>query len=343
MNNSSNLKYIAKQLGISASTVSRALNGKPGVKPATREKILEAAREYNYIPNEVARSLQKSSTNTIAVVLPDISETFFGIIVKEIDKLAARQGYMILLADTHEKEEQEQKYVDMLFERRIDALVLATVCMDGRTIRRFVQGRKPVVCIDNIPKIDGTDTITIDNREASRIAVRHLVENGHRKIAGIFGSLKETTGAERYRGYLEALQEAGICPDERLAAFGDYKRDSGYACMKKLLKSRKKHPFTSVYITSEKMTYGAMCAIRESGLRIPEDLSVIGFDIHDTESYLARKIVSIRQPEAAIGKMAGELLMRKLANQSGGAEPVPVEHLLLAPYLQEGETVRKIE
>ena len=339
---SSNLKYIAKQLGISVSTVSRALNGKPGVKPETREKILEAAREYNYIPNEVARSLQKSSTNTIAVVLPDISEVFFGIIVKEIDRLAAELGYMILLADTHEKVSQEQKYVDMLFERRIDALVLATVCMDGHTVKRFVQSRKPVVCIDNIPQMQEIDSVTIDNREASRLAVKHLAENGHCRIAGIFGSLKETTGSERYNGYLEELECCGFQPDPQLAEFGDYKRDSGYRCMKNLLEKRKKHPFTAVYITSEKMTFGAMAAMQEAGLKIPEDLSLIGFDIHETENSFAKRIVSIRQPEVAIGKKVGELLLKKLAAAEEESYSQEAERVLLSPYLQEGETVARI-
>lgn len=341
--NNSNLKFIANQLGISASTVSRALNGKNGVKLETRERVLEAARRFNYIPNEVARSLQKSSTNTIAVVLPDISEVFFGIIVKEIDKLAMQMGYMILLADTHEKVEQEQKYLDMLFERRIDALVLATVCMDGHTVKRFVQSRRPVVCIDNIPQIEGVDAITIDNREASRIAVRHLIENGHKQIAGVFGSLEETTGIERYIGYTEALECAGIkSPDKELVEIGDYKWASGYRCMQNLLEKRKKHPFTAVYLTSEKMTFGALRAIEEAGLKIPEDISLIGFDIHDTEAYLSRKIVSVRQPEAAIGKKAGEVLFSKLMTENAQNEQYPGKHTFLSPYLQEGETVKKI-
>ena len=106
---SSTLKYIAKELGVSVSTVSRALNGKSVVKEATRDRILSAAKKYNYVPNEVARSLQKSSTNTIAVVLPDVSETFFGTIVKELERVVAREGYMIILADTHEKADKERK------------------------------------------------------------------------------------------------------------------------------------------------------------------------------------------------------------------------------------------
>ena len=338
----SNLKYIAKKLGISASTVSRAINGKPGVKPATREMILQAAADCNYTPNEVARSLQKSSTNTIAVVLPDISETFFGTIVKEIDKMVAEEGYMIILADTHERPEQEQKYVDMLSERRIDALVLATVCMDGHTIKRFLQSSRPVICIDNIPQTDQVDSITIDNAQASRIAVEYLMENGHTRIAGIFGSQEETTGYERYNGYVNALRSHDLPVDEALAAYGDYKSASGYDCMMKLLEQQEDHPFTAVYITSEKMTYGAMAAIYDAGLKIPDDISLIGFDIHDPGDHRIRRIDSVRQPEAEIGKKTGELLLHKLADAGGKDENAHAERLLLSPYLQKGETVRMI-
>ena len=338
----SNLKDIATKLGISVSTVSRALNGKPGVKPETRELISQTAAKYNYTPNEVARSLQKSSTNTIAVVLPDISEAFFGTIVKEIDRLAAEKGYLTILADTHEKPEQEQKYVNMLFERRIDALVLATVCMDGHTIRKFLQSHRPVVCIDNIPQLEQVDSITIDNAAASRMAVNYLIENGHRRIAGIFGSREETTGFERYNGYVEGLREHGISVDDTLAAYGDYKRDTGYECMKKLLAQREKNPFTAVYITSEKMTYGAMDAIHEAGLSVPEDISLIGFDIQDPKDFRCGQIDTIRQPEKAIGKKTGELLLRKLEKYNSNDGTNKAEHVLLAPYLQRGETVKKI-
>lgn len=132
------IKELAKQLGISASTVSRALNSKSVVKEDTRQMVLEAAKKYSYMPNEIARSLQKSSTKTIAVVLPDISETFFGTIVKEIDRVVARQGYLMILTDTHENIENEQKYLNMLYTRRVDALVLATVDTSGRTVSRYL-------------------------------------------------------------------------------------------------------------------------------------------------------------------------------------------------------------
>lgn len=329
------MKQIAAELGISISTVSRALNGKTVVKEETRRKILALAEKYSYTPNEIARALQKSSTRTIAVVLPDISETFFGTIVKEIDRVVSRQGYMLLLADTHERADKERNYLDMLYTRRVDGLVLATVSRDETPIHRFLEGKIPVVCIDNIPTSAHPDAITIDNRAASRMAVEYLARRGHREIAAIFGSREETTGKERLEGYWEGLRKAGLEKDPRRTAHGDYKRQSGYEAMKKLLEQRNRVPFTALYVTSEKMTYGALQAIRDAGLRIPEDISVIGFDIHPSEQDPKQKITSLRQPEQAIGRLVGEQLLKRLQ------PPVrpQADRILLEPFLEEGDTV----
>ena len=334
----STLKQIAAELGISISTASRAINGKSVVNEETRQRVLELADKYAYSPNEIARSLQKCSTQTIAVVLPDISETFFGTIVKEIDHVVSQEGYLLILADTHERADKESKYLDMLYTRQVDALVLATVDLDGRSVRRFFAGNKPVVFIDNVPRLDKLTAITIDNRKASVMAVEHLVSHGHRRIATVIGSKEETTGSERLAGYREALERHGLTQDDRLIVYGDYKRESGYTAMKQLLSQREAVSFTAVYITSEKMTYGAMQAIHESGLRIPEDISVVGFDIHPPQEVKQQKITSIRQPEEAIGRLVGEQLLKYLEMPSWRKQ----EHILLEPLLEEGETVTTI-
>lgn len=333
----STLKQIAAELGVSISTVSRAINGKSVVKEETRRRVLEMVEKYSYSPNAVAQALQKSSTKTIAVVLPDISETFFGTIVKAIDEVVSRHGYILLVADTHEKAHKEHRLLQMLYTRRVDALVLATVLIDGSSVERFENSGTPVVFIDNIPAVNNADAIAIDNRKASRLAVEHLVANGHKRIATIIGSKEETTGFDRLAGYREALSERGGV-DERLIAYGDYKRESGYAAMKVLLENRDTAPFTAVYITSEGMTYGAMRAIHESGLRVPQDISVVGFDIHPSEDTRYQTITSVRQPEQDIGRMVGErLLVRLGVTEEQESKAVPPE-----PYLMTGDTVLAI-
>lgn len=331
----STLKQIAEELNISIATASRAINGKSVVKDETRRRVLELADKYSYMPNEIARSLQQNHTNTIAVVLPDISETFFGIIVNALDRVVSQYGYMLILADTHESEDKERQLVQMLYTRRVDAMVIATVALDGATVQNFLGTGFPVVFIDNIPNLDGLDAVTIDNHMASRLAVEHLFAHGHEHIATIIGSKQETTGYERLAGYQETLLQNGKEPNEALIAYGDYKRESGYRAMKELLSRRDENFFSAVYITSEKMTYGALSAIRESGLRVPEDISVVGFDIHPSEDSQQQNITSIRQPEEMIGQLVGMRLLESLGVS------VQAETTLTAPIpiLVEGNTV----
>ena len=334
----STLKQIAKELGLSISTVSRAVNGKNVVKEETRCKVMELVEKYAYSPNEVARALQKSSTQMIAVVLPDVSEAFFGTIVNEMDRVVSQKKYMLILADTHEKVDKEIQLLQMLHARRIEALVLASVDVTGDSVSCFSGSNTPVVFIDNVPHLENIDAITIDNQKASCMAIEYLLERGHRQIATIIGSREETTGLERMIGYRTALKKNGITVNEKLIEYGDYKRESGYLAMKRLLAIRQAEPFSAVYVTSEKMTYGAIQAIRESGLNVPEDISVMGFDIHTSEDGWRQRITSIRQPESLIGRLVGERLLVRL----GCTDDVTRERISLDPLLEEGDTVRKI-
>ena len=332
----STLKQIAQELGLSVSTVSRAINGKTVIKEETRKRVMELAEKYSYTPNEIARALQKSATNTIAVALPDISEAFFGTIVNEIDRVVSAEGYTLILSDTHEEKIKEQKLLSMLYTRRVDALVLATVDVNGKTVEQFLKNKTPVIFIDNVPHLNNIDAITIDNFKASYMAVEYLLKRSHKDIAVIVGSQEETTGYERLKGYKSALTDNNCSVNEALIAYGDFKQESGYNAMKKLLENTKEHPFSAVYVTSEKMTYGAIKAIRENGLSVPNDISVIGFDIHTTDDGWRQRITSIRQPEEEIGTMVGNLLLARLKNK----EDISYSHISLDPIIEEGDTVK---
>lgn len=341
MKGSSTMKTIASELGISVSTVSRAINGKTVVKEETKNKILDLAKKYSYTPNEIARSLQKSSTETIAVVLPDISETFFGIIVKEIQRVVEQSGYIIILADSNEKVDTEKKYLDMLFKRRIDALVLATVDCSGKTVRAFLDNDTPVVFIDNVPELYNIDAITVDNYAAGKLAVEHFCSNGHKNIAAIIGSDNETTGIERLEGFKLSLNENKLSFNKDLIAFGDYKQQSGYDAMVSLLKNREKNPFSAVFVTSEKMSYGALSAIYDFGLKVPDDISLIGFDVHNQPDFMHIAVTSVCQPEEEIGKKVGELITSRLLKT--GEHFADKKRQVLMPFLSVGNTVKKLD
>lgn len=341
---SSTLKEIAEKLNVSVSTVSRAVNQKTYVKEETRERVLKALEEYNYVPNEVARSLKMQSTKTIGIVVPDICETFFGMIIKGIDKVVSGDGYSIIVSDTNENKKNEEKYLNLLYQKRVDALVLATVDLKGTKAAEYIKSGIPIIFIDNIPILDvPVQSVTIDNQKASILAVDYLFRNGHRNIAVIAGSVDETTGHERISGYRSALIAHGTQVNEKLIRYGLYKEKDGYRCMKELLENRTENAFSSVYVTSEMMTFGAMKAIRQYGLRIPEDISLVGFDVHDKAGLLYPSITTIRQPEKLIGTKVGELLLAKLREKRDGVTQVASDHkVLLEPVLEEGQSVRCI-
>lgn len=335
----STLKDIAKKLDLSVATVSRVINGKESVKPETKERVLKALKEYNYVPNEVARSLKLQSSKTIAVILPDIGESFFGEIIKGIDQIVSQKEYSIIVADTSEKSENEKKYLEILYQKRIDALVFATVDLSGNHVKKYLP-YFPIVFIDNIPEIENVDCVTIDNVQASMMAMEHLFSNGHRQIATIIGSVKETTGYARKEGYIKALEENHIPVDEELIQYGNYKEDEGYRCMETLIQNRAEHPFSAVYVTSEKMTFGAIKAIRAYGLKIPEDISFIGFDVLDRAKLITPSITTIYQPENVIGRKVGELLLKRLEEKNSKEEQAV--QVLLKPCIYIGESVKSI-
>ena len=312
--NAGTLKDVANRLNLSVSTVSRVVNGKGYVKEETRQRVLACLEACNYVPNEVARSLQARETMTIGVVVPDLCETYFGRIIKEIDRVVAEAGYMLMVTDTGESRQQERRFLDSLYQKRVDALVLSSVDVDAPNVSRYYTTGTPVIFLDNLPRIQGEDVhyVMVDNHQASGLAVQTLIDRGHRQIALIVGSQDEPTGYERREGYCRAMDENGLTVNEELIAVGNFKKDGGYRCMQKLLSKREEHPFTAVYVTSEMMTIGALQAIREAGLAVGEDIAVIGFDVHDDLGLANPTIACVCQPEAEVGRSVGQMLLQLL-------------------------------
>jgi len=335
-NMNSTLKDIARELGVSVSTISRVVNNKTYVNPKTRKIVLEGLKKFNYMPNQVARSLKKQSTGTVGIVVPDISENFFTEIIKGIDEVLGKKDISIVLADSSESAQKETNYLKLLYQNRIDALILATVSKNHDALDIYNSNNIPVIFIDNMPDNDHNfDSVIIDNNKASLLAVNHLIENNHRDIAIIVGSPDETTGYERLNGYRRALEQHNIIIDEHLIQYGNYKEDSGYQCMKALIQNRKDHPFTAIYIGSEMMTYGAIKAIKEYDFRIPEDIALVGFDVHDKSGLITPGITSVRQPENYIGKTVANLVINRLKEKKGNSHMNPVyQHIVLEPSLE---------
>lgn len=341
-----NLKYIAHELGLSISTISRVVNGKKHVSRKTADKVKKALDRHNYLPNQVARSLKVNATKTVGIIVPDIRD-YFSEVIRGVEAVLAKSEYSLILADTNEDSVKEDRYVRLLYEKRVDGLILATVSTDTSALELLSRSSVPIVFIDNLPNLPhGVDAVLLNNHKASAMAVEHLLSRGHRKIAVICGDQRETTAKERLVGYVDALEANSLKVDPDLIEYGSFTVGSGYDCMGRLLEKKDRCGFTAVYVTSYKMTCGAIRLLKERDISFPRDVSLIGFDFTDENKLFSPSITSILQPVDNIGKLVGHRLLAKIRNaanrgDAGNADDIP-QKILLDPILEIGESVSSV-
>ncbi|BBH23552.1 LacI family transcriptional regulator [Paenibacillus baekrokdamisoli] len=327
------LKDIAKQLNVSVSTVSKTINGTGRVGKETRERILAAIKESGYQPNEVARSLKRKSTRSLGVIVADISNSFYAKVIKGVEKVASANDYNVFVCNTDEKIGKEEEYVRVLLQNQVSGLVIATVGGDPKLFQPYINSGIPFVFIDNLPDTDDNfDLVTIDNVKASYTIAQHLVDQGHRKLALITGPLNQSTASERKKGFQKCLEDNGIPLQDEWIGVGEFKNESGYQIMTEWLK-RDERP-SALVAANDFLLYGAIKAIYEEGLRIPQDIAVACFDATDETGLLRPRITSIIQPAFEIGSIAAEIIMRKERNK----ERKLFEKIVLEPTLLMNES-----
>lgn len=309
------LEEIAQELGLSVSTISRVVNNKSSVKPKTRQAVLKALKKYDYSPNLHARSLKTNQTFTVGVVIPDITDPFFGNVIKGINEMANQKRYSVIFCDSDENPQKEEEYLRYLTELRVDGLVVAPVNPHNDFLQKIISQGMPLVFIDNVFPYEGNfDSVAIDNMQAAYEATKYLIKKGHRDIGLIAGKQDEITGLERLKGYMNALNDDNIQCKKDIIQLGDFKETSGYEAMQQLLNSDTH--ITAVFVTSFQMTYGALRAVREHNLNYGSDIAFMGFDISDHYSFLSPGITSVVQPERAIGRTAAQVLLNRIDNKA---------------------------
>lgn len=326
------LKDIAERVGVSKSTVSRVLNGIPKASKETREKIFEVANELNYSPNEVARSLVKKKTNTIGLIISDISNLYFSMVADGIESIAAQKDYSLIISTTGGQEEQELKYIRIFKEKRVDGLI-------------YISGKLPQSCEQALQKLDipvvvvsrylhsTLPSVHIDNVQESLKAVQYLIDLGHRNIAMISGDYKDIeSGAFRVKGYKKALEKNNIEFKPENVFEGNFKLDSGINAMKKVLKLKPRP--TAVFVGNDEMAVGAIKTIKKSGLKVPEDISIIGFDNNIIARVSDPELTTVGQPEKKIGSTA----MRMLDKLIRGKELQEINVYLPCQLIKRGST-----
>jgi LacI family repressor for deo operon, udp, cdd, tsx, nupC, and nupG len=321
MNGRPKIKDIASQAGVSPATVSRALSASGLVAEPTLSRIREIAREMNYRPNVSARSLRTRRSNAVLMVVRDVGNPFYLEILKGVEARAREAGYSVLMGNTENNPEREAEYFDMLRDGHADGMILMTGKLPERDdMEPAMLAALPVVVALEIIENSGLPHVMIDNVAAAREAVRHLISLGHRRIAHICGPLPEILSVHRRQGYREAMAEAGLPVPEGYEPIGDYTLDSGQVLCRKLFSHEPKP--TALFIANDEMAFGAVNELRRLGLRVPEDVSVVGFDDIFLSHAFHPPLTTVSQPRAEIGQRAMELLLGILNGESGAAQTI---------------------
>lgn len=308
------IKDIAKKVGVSPSVVSRALNNKYGVKAETRERIVRTAKEMGYLPNILAQGLVTRKTNTIGVVMADISEPFFSQLIKGMNLVADETGYTLIYYNSYESLVERSALEHMIKAQRVDGLIIV-----GSRIKEdeYLSGRTwevPLVLVERRLTAPGLNCVWVDSITGAYKATRYLIDQGHRRIAHICGTLGFQVALDRLEGYKRALADTGLPYAEELVASGHFVWQDGYTATKEVLKQTPR--CTAVFAGNDTMAYGALQAIAESGLEVPRDIAVVGFDDLEFSLLTNPPLTTVRQPRMEMGKKAVSILVSILAGKA---------------------------
>lgn len=303
------IKDIAKRTGLGLATISSYLNG-GNVREKNRIKIEEAIEELHFEVNEVARGLKTNRTKTIGILIPELNNIFFAEIITAAEDILRSHGYATMICDCRSDVKREEEAAEFLLHRRVDGMILMPTGAEKKVFKKFARAGKPVVVIDR--KMEGIqcDSVLVDNEGAAEDAVNRLIASGHRKIGMISGPEQVYTSFERQKGYEKALKQAEISLEESLVVRGDYTIAGGARAMRKLLEQNT--DMTAVFISNYEMMVGAVMEINDSGIKVPEQLSVIGYDNEDFARASVPKLSIVTQPTREIGETAAELMLEKL-------------------------------
>jgi len=310
------IRDVARTAGVSINTVSRALNGKPDVNPETKRLILEAAERLQYTPNKLARGLRSKKTGVIGVIVADIANPFFSAMVKGMGKAVKELGYSIILQDTSENYENEEEAILIMQSEQVDGVLITPVQTDKRSILKLQESGIPFVLVARHFSDVDTDYVVADDVQGGYLATTHLIENGYTKIAFINGPSYNSSAIERLEGYKKALEEHNIELNEKLIRSGALTMEDGYSHGKALLIDHDPQP-TAFFTFSDFVALGAMKAIREAGLRIPEDIAIVGYDDIPFSSCLKVSLTTVKVLKREMGKKAISVLEKKIDEQEG--------------------------
>jgi LacI family transcriptional regulator len=331
------VKDVARRAGVSTSTVSHVLNETRWVSDELRRRVLDASDELGFEPNAVARSLKIKRSFTIGLVISDIGNPFFTAVVRGVEDMAQGAGYTVILGNSDEDPDKEEAYLRILSAKRIDGLILAPTGQTHDYLRRLVGTGFPLVLLDRIVPELSAPAVLLDNQAAARDAVEHLITLGHRTIGMVAGKPHISSTVDRLAGYRQALEEAGIAFDEGLVVSGGSQIDAARRATGALLERRNRP--SALFVANNLMTIGAVAAIEDHDLLVPDDVAVVGFDDFPWANVFRPTLTCVAQPTYELGRAAAELVLRAIDGTSDASEQI-VLHGELIVRESSGATLR---
>jgi DNA-binding LacI/PurR family transcriptional regulator len=306
------LQEVARQAKVSIATVSRVLNKSDKVVPETRAVVEQALRDLDYRPSRVARRLRMKDghAHLVGLIIPDIQNPFYAEIARGVEDAAYGAEYALLLCNSDENLDKERFYLEVMRAESVDGIVLPPFDETDAAVIEMVKTGMPIVCVDRSLSKVKTDLVEVDNYQGAFDAVVHLLDKGHKSIGLIEGRSEVSTSRERRRGYVDALATRGIEPRKELMRAGDFKQESGRVLTNELL-ALKKRP-SALFVCNNLMTVGALSALHQRGIRVPQEVAVVGFDDLPWAEALDPPPTVVRQPAYEVGKQAMELLLRRI-------------------------------
>ncbi len=338
------IKDVAAKAGVSRQTVSRVLNEEGVVAEATRARVLATIDELGYRPNAIARSLVSQRTYTLGLLTADFSDYTHARIIEGAEAEAREHGYLIFVSGAEHSPEGEPLCCSpLLSQHQAEGLFIVYHGSDQDSYELFehIPPDLPVVTIGYAPNREDIVTVGIANYQGARQATQHLLGLGHRRIAHITGPMQMYAGQERRRGYTAALQEAGITPEDSWVASGDWSSSSGYHAAQQLL--NRNLDFTALFVQNDRMAMGALQALREHKLRVPQDVAVVGFDNIPSTPYFDPPLTTLHQPNYELGRTGARLLINLINNQPAPSVPIRLATRLIIRSSCGAESVPPLE
>jgi len=318
------IREVAQHAQVSVTTVSHVINGTRFVSEEAKTRVQAAVAALNYVPSAVARSLKSSRTHTVGMMIPNNSNPYFAEIIRGIEDACFAAGFNVILCNSDDDPHKQAAYVRVLSEKQVDGLIVLSSGGDPELLDTLRSASMPQVVVDREIDDLAADLVEVDHEGGARLAVEHLIELGHRRIACISGPHALSSARQRVQGWRSALQAAGLVCDVTMVAHGHFTAEGGHAAMRALQPLQP----SAVFASNDLMAIGAICAAAEAGLRVPQDLSIIGFDDIALAAYSNPPLTTIAQPKHQTGELAARMLMQRIAKPGG-----PLQREILRPTL----------